>query len=676
MTAKGIKVTIAPKNGDRKSPSDSAFLSVDTQNNLEAALTLFKAGFRVIPILPRKKIPACKHHPWLEELSTENIKAYWNKHPDHEIGCITGDDIIVFDVDTPESTAALLEIEFAFDVTPNFVVKTAKGYHHYLRLKPGTFAKSDAHSSEKFPDRIDIRTGSGLVVMPPSTGKSIKLCEISHVDELVKVGQDFVDAVNRHNGRNAPRISPIVEAPRQKREIDSQELKELDALVSHIDPDSGYQDWINAGMALHYETSGSDEGLSIFDDWSGQGGKYPGYAAIHYKWNSLRDYTGIPVTKATLCKMVADGGYDWVAILDRLRPQFQKCDYEIVDTEGNQIPFDGLRKTSVLDKYSITGMSAEIEAHALAEVFVLDGLALLGQWTLFYAKYNAGKTLLVLHLLIGAIRRGDIDGSKVFYYNLDDNQSGLLAKLKIAEKVGFNIIAEGYLDFKVCKFLDHIEKMCESDQAREIVLILDTLKKFTDLMDKRSTSRWNQVIRRFIAKGGTVIGLAHVNKKRGNDGKLVHAGTTDLVDDADCAFVLDEIGIDHKTQIKTVEFQNLKRRGNVVNSVSYCYSNEEGIDYNRRLASVERVNSAQLTHAKHTQDALSDAAVIEIIEACINDGFVTKMRLRDEINKRARISKRMVLDTLEKYTGEDPSKHRWFYITQRHGRKVYQLLSK
>ena len=71
----------------------------------------------------------------------------------------------------------------------------------------------------------------------------------------------------------------------------------------------------------------------------------------------------------------------------------------------------------------------------------------------------------------------------------------------------------------------------------------------------------------------------------------------------------------------------------------------------------------------------SDAAVIEAIEACIVEGIVLKMQLKKEANKRSGVSMEKVLNILEKYTGTEPERHRWFYTTQKHGRKVYQLLS-
>lgn len=152
----------------------SSTIGGEQTNFCRAALFWFDFGFDVIPIIPNTKQPALKWDPWLENLSHETIRQHWKKHPDHEVGFILGDGIIVYDADTPMAIGALQEIEEAFDISPNLVMRTLKGEHHYFKRAPGTYAKSDSHSSESHPERIDVKTGRALVILPPSTGKEVK----------------------------------------------------------------------------------------------------------------------------------------------------------------------------------------------------------------------------------------------------------------------------------------------------------------------------------------------------------------------------------------------------------------------------------------------------------------------------------------------------------------------
>jgi len=91
---------------------------------LEAALYYFERGYKVIPIESKTKRTAVKWDPWLANLSKQKIRDYWLQNPTHELGFIVGDDLIVFDADSPESMAALVEIEKAFGITPNLITKT------------------------------------------------------------------------------------------------------------------------------------------------------------------------------------------------------------------------------------------------------------------------------------------------------------------------------------------------------------------------------------------------------------------------------------------------------------------------------------------------------------------------------------------------------------------------
>ena len=138
-----------------------------------AALSWHEFGLSVIPIIPGLKRSTVKWKPWLATLSKGTISAYWAQHPDHEVGFIVGDDYIVFDADSKMAIVSLYDIEEAFDLSPALIVNTAKGEHHYFKRASGTYAKSDSHSSEKHPERIDVKTGSALVILPPSTGKEV-----------------------------------------------------------------------------------------------------------------------------------------------------------------------------------------------------------------------------------------------------------------------------------------------------------------------------------------------------------------------------------------------------------------------------------------------------------------------------------------------------------------------
>ena len=87
------------------------------------------------------------------------------------------------------------------------------------------------------------------------------------------------------------------------------------------------------------------------------------------------------------------------------------------------------------------------------------------------------------------------------------------------------------------------------------------------------------------------------------------------------------------------------------------------------------VDDTQLVAVKKAEALKSDAEVIAAVIACIRDGVNTKMRLVEATAERAGTSKRNALKVLEKYTGDDPDKHRWTYHVANRGAKFFKLIN-
>jgi hypothetical protein len=326
-----------------------------------------------------------------------------------------------------------------------------------------------------------------------------------------------------------------------------------------------------------------------------------------------------------------------------------------------------------LVKYSLRGKSGDLEKNVTKQELLLGNIALMGQLWVVYAAPNTGKTLIVIYLLLEAIRQGHVDGSMVFYINVDDNRDGLLQKLHLAEEAGFHMLADGHQGFSVKLFVGLIEEMIKDDKAAGVVIILDTIKKFTNLMDKSSSSEFAQLCRRFVMKGGTLIALAHTNKRPDAEGKPIYAGTSDIVDDFDCAYTLSAVQ-SPTTDNRVVAFKNIKRRGGVVEQAAYSYSTESGISYGELLCSVRAVDDAQVKHLKQAEETKSDSEIIAAVKFCIRAGVNTKMKLVEAVAQRIGVSNGIAIRVLEKYTGVDPAVYHWTYAVKARGAKVYTVL--
>jgi hypothetical protein len=87
---------------------------------------------------------------------------------------------------------------------------------------------------------------------------------------------------------------------------------EIQQALAHIPPDCSRDEWISVGMALHWageQTFNSDQAISIWNDWSAKGAKYPGENEIWGQWGSFRTTKGQVVTLGTLFHLARKHGW-------------------------------------------------------------------------------------------------------------------------------------------------------------------------------------------------------------------------------------------------------------------------------------------------------------------------------------------------------------------------------
>jgi hypothetical protein len=327
-----------------------------------------------------------------------------------------------------------------------------------------------------------------------------------------------------------------------------------------------------------------------------------------------------------------------------------------------------------LARYSLNGSSQKLAEEVGTETFVLADIALFGQWTHISSAPNCGKTLLALSLLLATLQQHPELQGKVYYINADDSKKGLAEKTHLAEMAGFHMLAPGMNGFELDAFLALLADVVAKGEASGTVIFLDTLKKFVDVQEKARVARFGTAVRQFVQHGGTLITLGHVNKHRGANGKVVIEGTADIRNDADCTFTLEEIDRNDEEQEKVVRFENIKARGGVASQASYRYSTASTITYTELLASVQFLGLDYTPPADEPQAKFDETVVIAAVIAAIQEGVTSKLKLRDVVAARSNASKRQVLQLIEKYSGADPSVHRWNFKRIGHGKFLFTLL--
>ena len=324
------------------------------------------------------------------------------------------------------------------------------------------------------------------------------------------------------------------------------------------------------------------------------------------------------------------------------------------------------------DKYSLLGSEEEMARFAIVTVALLGAVILMGQFGLIYAQPNTGKTLVTIALLIQAVEDGRLNPSFLYYVNADDNAEGIVAKLDIFSEMGAHTLVPGQKGFDPDKLIDLMQTMIKNGQCVGVVLILDTLKCFIDLMDKKRSTQFAKVVRQFVVAGGTFVGLAHTNKNPGTNGKPVYAGTSDFYEACDAACYLIPVETTAKGD-KIVKFELFKKRGGGNRDEAYSYSGSNDVSYAQLVASVQPIDPEQMHKYEQAAQLVADQLVIDTIIAVLKQGTKQKMALAKDVSATTKASRRQVIEVLERYAGDDPTKRKWDFVVAERGAKVFAL---
>lgn len=230
---------------------------------------------------------------------------------------------------------------------------------------------------------------------------------------------------------------------------------------------------------------------------------------------------------------------------------------------------------SNLIKYAINNDIDELEKAQINERFIFDGIALCGQSTVIFSPPNSGKTLFLINQLHKAYFNGNLNELEVFYINADDSRTGLIEKTRLLNTIGVHMLAPGYNSFELSEFQSTVKKIINNNESHKTCFILDTIKKFADTMDKKMMREFGILLSEFVSTGGTLIGLGHTNKHRSNNGELIYSGTTDLIEDCNCIYMLDVLNknsVNDLTEEKTLKLYNTKLRGDNLLELNFKYT--------------------------------------------------------------------------------------------------------
>ncbi|KQS57303.1 hypothetical protein ASG17_00785 [Brevundimonas sp. Leaf363] len=126
-----------------------------------------------------------------------------------------------------------------------------------------------------------------------------------------------------------------------------------------------------------------------------------------------------------------------------------------------------------------------------------------------------------------------------------------------------------------------------------------------------------------------------------------------------------------------VLFTMEKKRADSPDRVAFSYANEEGVSYDQKLASVQRVDPDDLDEFCVTEAEVAEHRVAITIDQLIDGDFAGgKMALAKATAAECGVSHRVALGVLERYTGTTIGQHYWTFAKGPRGVQRYVLIPK
>lgn len=309
---------------------------------------------------------------------------------------------------------------------------------------------------------------------------------------------------------------------------------------------------------------------------------------------------------------------------------------------------------------SFTLSDSEVSAIADPE-WIIPDLVISGHLILIPAEPNAGKTTIMMYLsgLMAA------KGYQVLFVNADIAGSDAKHAYAYAKDYGFNLLLP---DFKLGKSIKDIgaklEKMADQDNDLSgIVLVIDTIKKLIDVLDKRFAKEFFALMRKLTAKGMTIILLAHTNKHKDDNGLPIYEGTADMRSDVDELIYL--LPHKHDDGTMTVTTKPDKIRG-AFKPITFT------IDKNRTVTQEKAAVDIESMKAQQQQQATDQAVIHGIIESIKNQCLNQKAIIANCLNLG--LPERSVKTVLCSYSDQQTALPVLWITKRGKGKeKIYQL---
>ena len=290
---------------------------------------------------------------------------------------------------------------------------------------------------------------------------------------------------------------------------------------------------------------------------------------------------------------------------------------------------------------AFTVSEQDMAKYADPEWFYPD-LIISGHLVVIAGEPGSGKTTILMHVAAILAKKG----LRVFYVNCDTGGADAKQFHAHSAEHGYTLLLPdiatgGSVDL----ILSNLENMAASaGDFSDSVIVLDTLKKFTDVLSKQRVKETFNLFRRLTAKSMTVVCNAHTNKYYDHEGFPIFEGVGDVR--ADCDDLLYFIPQRNEDESLTVSTKpSSKVRGNF-KPITFTISQDRHVSQRQDYVDVADARQRALERE-------NDSPTIEVITEAIRAEHFTEARIIAYAKDSGTgIGKRSILRVLRRYRGE------------------------
>lgn len=343
---------------------------------------------------------------------------------------------------------------------------------------------------------------SGFVTFTGNRLPSVDLC--GNENTIAPISDEIRDLIATRllKGRD-PR-----EKPAQSGERVGFTDEQLAEMLKPIDPESGYEQWLQVGMALHHETDG--EGFDLWDEWSSTGASYPGRDDLQRKWDGFGRQAQQGVTIRAVLKWSREAGGTVGG------PVASADDFDVIE----DTPEEAAAAKAKADRFTFIPVGEAINLPPTG--WVVKGLIPRADLGIVYGPSGSGKSFVMLDLAMAIARGVPWRGMRVkqgkVRYIVAEGRGGFRKRLKAyGMHYGLDLnevpmaVMETAPNFLMADDVKAVAKAIHASQGADVIIV-DTFAKVTPGANENAGEDMGKALdncRRIAEASGALVILVH-----------------------------------------------------------------------------------------------------------------------------------------------------------------------